>query len=194
MLKAAAISEAIKKAIGQEAYDTAKTELSARKLPSGLTEEEQVALYAWTLDTGKEALYVRVNKALRTGDGLDNLKPLIDAMESGLDKLPSFTGEVYRGVKESRLGKEGLAEFLTQHEIGKIVEYPGFTSATQIYEESLRGRLKLYIDSVHGKNISAFSDKPDQQETLFKTNSRFEVVENRIKENGVIQIWLIQLY
>jgi hypothetical protein len=55
----------VKQATGKETYDTAKTALSTRNLPNGLTEEEQVALYAWTMDTGNNALYMRINAALR---------------------------------------------------------------------------------------------------------------------------------
>lgn len=192
MSKAMSIDEAIMKAIGKEAYDTAKAELSTRNLLSRLSEEEQVSLYAWTMDTGKNALYMRINAAFRTGEGIDELKPLIDAMESGLSKLPDYSGEVFRGVKESRLGKQGFRDFVSLHKVGNTIEYTGFTSSTMDYTESLRGRLKLRISSVAGKSIADFSVKPEQQEALSKTGSKFKVADKTTRADGVIEIWLIQ--
>lgn len=187
-----AITTMIRQAIGPEAYDAAKAELATRNLPGNLSEAEQVALYAWTMDTNKDALYVRVNSDLRAAGGGEAWRSLVEIIESGLSKLPNYVGEVFRGVKESRLGKQGFNDLVSSHKVGVTVEYAGFTSSTVDYTESLRGRLKLRISSVSGKSIADFSVKPSQQEVLFKTGSKFKVADKTVRADGVVEIWLIQ--
>ena len=185
--------------VSHKTYDAAHAALQARTLPpeivnAGLTEAEQVALHLWTLDTGKEAWFRQINQALRSGnaDDLKRLQPLIDAMRNGLDKLPSFAGTVYRGVKER--GFQGdFAQWVESLQRDATIRELGFMGTSKDLEQKLRGRVKLIIQSKTGKDISALSNKPDQAEVLLDAGSRFWIEERAIKQNGVIEIWAIQL-
>lgn len=193
ILKGAAIDSMVKKIVGEEVYDAAKAQLATRDLQGGLTDDEQVALYAWTMDTGKEALYVRINRALRTGEGMDELAPLIEAIESGLDKLPNFEGVGYRSVKETPMGKEAYRVFMQEHNVGNIVTYDGLTATSIDKNNVLRGRLKFTVWVKSGADISGFSSKPEQLEVLIKSSAKFQVLRNETRPSGAIDIWLQQL-
>jgi hypothetical protein len=185
--------------VGQEAYAAVWSALRARSLPpsivdAGLTEAEQVALHLWTLDTGQEAWFRQVNQALRSGDAsaLRRLQPLVEAMRRGLAKLPPFEGTVYRGVKER--GFQGdFQQWVESLQRDATIRELGFIGASKDLEQKLRGRVKLIIRSKTGKDISALSDKPGQTEVLLDAGSRFWIEERAIKQNGVIEIWAIQL-
>jgi len=161
---------------------------------AGLTEAEQVALHLWTRDTGKEAWFRQINQALRDGDAdaLKRLQPLIEAMRAGLDKLPPFEGTVYRGVKER--GFQGdFPQWVESLQRDATIRELGFMGTSKDLEQKLRGRVKLIIQSKTGKDISALSNKPDQTEVLLDAGARFWIEERAVKQNGVIEIWAIQL-
>ncbi len=185
--------------VSSETYDAARATLQERTLPStvvdaGLTEAEQVALHLWTRDTGKDAWFRQINQALRSGsaDDLKRLQPLIEAMRAGLDKLPLFEGTIYRGVKER--GFQGdFSKWVESLQRDATIQEPGFAGASKDQEQKLRGRVKWVIQCKTGKDISALSNKPEQTEVLLDTGSRFWIEERVIKQNGVIEIWAIQL-
>jgi len=185
--------------VSGETYDAARATLQGRTLPpsivdAGLTEAEQVALHLWTQDTGQDAWFRQINQALRSGnaENLLRLQLLIIAMQSGLEKLPSFEGTVYRGVKER--GFEGdFKQWVESLQRDATIQELGFMGASKDPEQKLRGRVKLIIQSKMGKDISALSNKPEQMEVLLDAGSRFWIEEREIKQNGVIEIWAIQL-
>ena len=185
--------------VSGETYESVRATLRERALPptvvdAGLTEAEQVALHLWTRDTGKEAWFRQINQALRDGDAdaLKRLQPLIEAMRAGLDKLPPFEGTVYRGVKER--GFQGdFPQWVESLQRDATIRELGFMGTSKDLEQKLRGRVKLIIQSKTGKDISALSNKPDQTEVLLDTGARFWIEERAVKQNGVIEIWAIQL-
>ena len=149
--------------VSRETYDDARATLQARTLPpdivdAGLTEAEQVALHLWTRDTGQDAWFQQINRALRSGneDDLQRLQPLIEAIRSGLEKLPPFEGTVYRGIKER--GFQGdFSKWIDGLQAGVVIDEPGFMGASCAIEQSLRGRVKLIIMGKNGRDISALS-------------------------------------
>lgn len=162
---------------------------------AGLTKTEQVALHLWTQDTGKVAWFQQINRALRSGNAgdLQRLQPLIAAMRSGLEKLPPFVGTVYRAIKEKPFTAGEFSKYIESHQSGLEVIDAGFSGASQVLEQALRGRVKMSIESINGKNISALSSKPEQQEILFTLDSRFLVTDRFDQTNKVIRLWLQQL-
>ena len=185
--------------VSSETYEATRATLQARTLPptvvdAGLTEAEQVALHLWTQDTGWDAWFQQINRALRSSDvgALKRLQPLIDAMRSGLDKLPPFEGMVYRGVKER--GFQGdFQQWVERLQPKEMIEDLGFAGSSVDPEQKLRGRVKWIIQSKTGKDIGALSNKPEQTEVLFGDGSKFMIDRVNIKQNGVIEIWATQL-
>ena len=185
--------------VSGEVFDDARAILQARTLPpdivnAGLTDAEQVALHLWTRDTGQDAWFQQINRALRSGneDDLKRLQPLIEAMRNGLEKLPRFEGTVYRGIKER--GFQGdFPQWVERLQPKEMIEDLGFAGSSVDPEQKLRGRVKWIIRSKAGKDISALSNKPEQTEVLFGDGSKFMIDRVNIKQNGVIEIWATQI-
>lgn len=181
----------LKQIIGAAVYCQAMQGLAARNLSNVLTEAEQVALYAWTLDTGNDALFRRINHALRTGEAFDELEPMIALMRSALDKLPNYEGTVYRAVKRADFSGK-FPKFDNDHVPFNYVMYNGFTGTSKQIEGTLRGNIRINIKSLTGKDISLFSRIPEQKEILFPLDSIF-YIEKRVNFRKEIELWLLEL-
>lgn len=181
--------------VSREVYDDVRATLQARRLPpavvgAGLTEAEQVVLHLWTRDTGKAAWFQQINQALRSGneEDLQRLQPMIAAMRSGLEKLSPFEGTVYRGVKER--GFQGdFSKWIDGLQAGVVIDEPGFMGASLAVEQSLRGRVKLIIMGKNGRDISALSNKPEQQEILYLPSTHILILRREDSTNKVVRIW-----
>jgi hypothetical protein len=181
----------LKLILGSAVYNQARQALAVRKIDSPLTEAEQVVLYAWTLDTGNDALFRKINNSLRTGEGIDELEPMIALMSSALDKLPNYEGKVYRAIKRGDFSGK-FPKFDNNHVPFNYVMYKGFTGTSKNIEGTLRGNIRLNIKSLTGKDISAFSRIPAQKEILFLPDSVF-YIENRVNFRKEIELWLLEL-
>lgn len=129
-----------------------------------------------------------VNAALRDGDyaALRELDPEINEMASGLNKLPDFHGQVFRGI-DVQPGDMGA--FLDRYHVGNEVREPAFTSSDVV--EPYRGNVQFTIESVNGKDISWLKDAHvGQQEVLFPPGTSFRVTSRTSDENGN---WTIHL-
>lgn len=188
----------IRQSVGDAAWSAAVADLSSRVFPPalavvGLTMAEQVALYTWTLDTSKGPWFSRINRVLRmaetSSEEFETVWPLVAGIKSALDKLPPFEGVVYRAVKETPMDSATLSWFKEAYQPGKVILLDGFTSTSIDRLQILRGRFILSMDIVNGKDISALSSKPLQQEVLLGHGSRIEIDEVEAQPNGVVKIW-----
>ena len=93
-----------------------------------------------------------------------------------LDQLPPFQGKVYRG------GNKGLDQETVKKEyaVGRPVQWAAFSSATtdvtaakEFVEKDVGVIFKLAV--VSGRDISAFSYFPKENEVLLSPNTRFVV-------------------
>lgn len=135
----------------------------------GLTKAEIAAIVAYTAHGDKNAQigFEAINNAMREHfNGNDKeynrLKPLIDNIISGLNKLPKVSGSVARGVN---LRKEQFDEL---ERTGKIT-FPTFLSTTQgsrvakDYEDKSH---HLVIQVTDGRDISSLSEYPQEKEVM----------------------------
>ena len=185
------MEDRLKQVVSAMVYQMAKAELESRRLDTGLTEAERVALYVWTMDTGSDPLFKRINHAMRTGEGFDELEPMIALMQSALAKLPNYEGKVYRAVKRGGFSG-GFPSFDAAHKLDNIVVYKGFTGTSKYSDNALNGNIFCYINSKSGKDISSFSSKPYQGEILFASNVIFDV-NGRASTGKVVKLWLQEL-
>ena len=131
----------------------------------GLTEEEGVALYAYTTN-----LYKNINPKMREGNLTKKDLGFISVVEQGLSKLPIFEGKVYRYVDID-------AKYLRKYQMGEIVTEAAFTSSS--VKEKVKGfdgYVKFVILSKNGKRIYNLSKYPHQYEILFGENTKFKVI------------------
>lgn len=188
----------IRQSIGDVAWNAAVADFSARVLPpevasAGLTMAEKVALYTWTLDTSQGSWFARINRVLRLADvssaEIADVQPLVDGIQSALEKLPPFEGVVYRAVKQAKMQAEEWSAFISQFVVDGTVSLQGFSGCTTNASEMLRGRVRMTIISRTGRDISFLSSKPGQSEVLLShgTSVVVDLVEHA--ENGAIKIW-----
>lgn len=185
------------RSLGPELFDAASRAVLSRQLPAEmvaarLTLPEMVAIHVWTLDTSPDPWFARINAMMRMAhvdtDEFGAVMPVAHALLSGLRKLPPAVGMVHRGLKQSQM-RRSLDEFLDAHQIGAHVWHPGFVGASRDPSQKLRGRVELIIDSVSGRDVSALSAKPEQQEVLFLPPLWLTVVKRTELPSGVVKIW-----
>ncbi len=141
----------------------------------GVTLGEAVAISMYTSQA-----YVEINGQIRSGNETQEITALKEAFVSGLDKLPSFEGTVYRGA---HLPKDvGL-----QHQEGSVVTATGIYSTTASSNEVFPNinydiTIEVKADS-GGKDIAMFSDKPTEQEVAFPPGTQFRVTSRVLDGN-----------
>lgn len=137
----------------------------------GLSYIEKTALGDYS-----DSYYLCMNAYLRQKDVKS---PALDAyiklVNDALDRLPNYEGVVVRG---SDLPPK-IAEL---HKKGNTVIYDGFTSTST--ESGFGGKDRFVIISKTGKPIMGLSYHEGENEVLFKSGTKFEVLDT-YKEGGV---------
>ncbi len=122
-------------------------------------------------------LYKVLNQALREdGDAAKEWLPWVNVMNAGMDKLPDYREVVLRGATLN-------SDQLNQHEVGSVVIYKGYTSAS--VDLPFPGNGQLRIKSLHGKRIEKLSSRSYEHEVLFKPSTHFKVVDRRQVDNTI---------
>lgn len=138
---------------------------------SGLNDDEKVILYAYTYE-----LFHPMNRGLRQ-QKLEDIDALVQVLNNALAKFDDYKGLVKRGVN---LPPEVLAE----HEVGAVVTYAGFTSTS--VSKGFAGKHQFVIKSKHGKLIDKFSSAPTEEEVLFKSGTKFKILDRKEKQDGSV--------
>jgi hypothetical protein len=139
---------------------------------AAMTSEELSAVGHYT-GLGFEDL----NSALRTNTMDASQQARVGALNQALDKLPPYTGSVFRGTNLP-------AEALAQYQPGSIVSESAFLSTTKdikvAQSPAFAGNVEFRILSRTGRDISSLSMIPGEEEVLFKTDTKFYVVDRRV--------------
>lgn len=132
----------------------------------------------------------KINEKLRKGIELtDDDKKFINNLDSALDKMPKFKGNVSRSLQF--YDKKDMDNFLNSHKVDGTVKYNEYISTTkgEIYNED--AQVQLYImDSVKGKDISIYNN--GEQEILYQRDSEFKIKEIEVI-NGITHILMEEL-
>lgn len=128
-----------------------------------------------------------INNKLRTGEKLlPEEKELIENLDSALDKMPAYEGNLQRSL--FFYSTEDIDSFMKVYKIGETVTYSEFLSTTKGDIYNPEGQVQIYIqDTKTGKDISSINDR--EQEIIYERDSSFEVV-NIVYKEGVYYILL----
>lgn len=142
--------------------------------------ESVIALRAYT-----DSSYRKMNKALRGDEPMtDDVAYLIAQADKGLEEMPKYQDQVYRGATLPR-------EVVSQYRVGEVIEERAFTSSsidTDVAFDFARMRpgqvrTRYTIQSKTGVYISRISEfGEDEREVLFRPNTRFRV--GRVQDFG----------
>lgn len=143
----------------------------SKKGVSGLSGYEDALLTTYT-----SSEYRTINNSLRTENPTNFAIVYNNQLNDTLDKLPPYKGVVYRvvGVEdvdkfvEQLVGQsttEGYIQFAT----------PVSTSKNKQVVHDFGGNVVFEIESKSGRDISHFSEFPEEEEVLFKNISKFKL-------------------
>ena len=93
-------------------------------------------------------------------------------MNSALDKLESYKGNVYRGAD---LPSEIINKYKKAAETGEPYTENYYLSTSKDREKSFDRNTKYQIKSKNGKQIEKLSYFPHEQEVLFKEGTQFKI-------------------
>lgn len=187
----------LRRSLGHDLFDRIAVDVLGRALPAAvsaaaLSLPEKVAVHLWTLDTSGEPWFARINAMMRMVDvtpaEFEAVMPVAHALMSALRKLPPLVGTVYRGIKERPIGPDAFEQFVREHESEERVYHPGFVGCSKLESGALRGKSRLIISSITGRDISSLSAKPDQQEVLFLPPLYLQPDRSE-RRGGVVRTW-----
>jgi hypothetical protein len=112
------------------------------------------------------------------------LRPVVDAIEDGLNKLPIYAGWTTRGVQFD-------AQTLALYKEGSIIQESAFTSASREWKH-FEGNVIMRIFSRDARMIEGISQQPGQKEVLFRTGTYFRVAKVE-KEADITIIYMVEV-
>lgn len=133
--------------------------------------------------TGPE--YKDINFYLRNREAMDAarsfgkvdrkgyLRGMANQINKGLDKLPKFKGEVYRG--SSDLKPQVLASYKKAFETGEIYTEEALMSTSPTLQKSFGTEVVWMIKSKTGVSVKDLSLHSHEDEVLFKHGTKFKV-------------------
>jgi NAD:arginine ADP-ribosyltransferase len=157
--------------IGEERYTNYAKEVEMIKLKypqfKNISTEDLVAVRAYTDNTED---YRLINRALRNGDNneISRFNAYIQAAESGLNQLPSYNGNVFRGTN---LTPENAAKYKP----GQIVTEESFFSTSENINKAFDGNTQYIVKSLTGKKVESISVFSGEAEVLFPPGTNFKV-------------------
>lgn len=159
--------------------------------PYGLTEDMVACIYLYTT----EVVFGALNSCLRSEnrEGVKRFFPFLRLLLASLQRLPSYSGIVYRGSKK---------DLSKSYTIGQSFSLWSFQSATTD-ENSLRNdaflgnsgsRSLLCLEITGGKDISMYSAFAEEKEILIPAGCTFKVEEaGPGEERGLVKFSIRQI-
>ena len=152
-----------------------------------LTPEERGALLAY-----KSSESYKLNAAIRGGTLTEEQRRTAEELDRGLEKLPRYEGMVYRRLSFDLEGQEARDAFLAEHEQGRSVQYPAFTSSsTELDGYPVEGDLTVtvVIEGRNGRDIDGIGNN-FEREVVFPRDSEFRIDRVATDDQGKPVIYM----
>lgn len=157
-----------------------------------LTRDESAAIFLYTMEAGEFSFYVVLNNVLRN----ENRKtvvpwfPFIKLFDTGLKKLPTIKGCIWRGVSR---------DVSHQYQKNEVLTWWTITSCSfevQVVEDFLdseKGSTLFMIEVINGRDISAYTLFPLEKEVILPMGTEFRVRSNAMKRGTLSVIHLVEV-
>ncbi len=157
-----------------------------------LNEAEEAALLIY-----KSGGSYTLNAKLREQVVLDEQEEtIVLALDSALEKLPTYKGTVYRNIQFDGFGDQKARDaFIAEHGVGGRVLYSAFSSfSTAADGYPLDGDYVVHIvmESVTGRNLEGYGNN-FESEVLFKRDSFFTPTKIEYDKKGTPTIYLTEV-
>ena len=172
--------EGMKKEMLANGFKYAELEagISKVKIKGGITKDEAIALRLYT-----SAAYSKINTTLRSkqGSSISKLGNIVKVTSAGLNKLPSKSCTVRRGLDLPTPIVDKILKF-------KRFEEEAFMSTTTASSipPAFQKNITFVIKSSKCSDISWLSEYPTEKEVLFPPGSEFTVVKSDLKKVGSV--------
>ena len=132
--------------------------------PENLSDAEQIAIYNYTASS-----YRSLNPLLADGASLNSCQETeVSLIDSALDKIPNYSGIVYRGTSRRTFPAEVGQRVLLR-------PYVSTSPSKDSAEPFIRDRL-LVLRVKTGKLITAYSNAPWEDEVLLPRNTAIRIL------------------
>lgn len=149
--------------------------------------QHQIGAIRWYTGNGYYELN-RWKRKERRGSRL--LSAFADTLNSALDKLPSYSGTVYRGAD---LPKKLIQEYKDALQNNNSIKHNYFTSTAKDPGAAFSKNVLFTIQTKNGKDVEMISPYTDsEKEVLIKSGTEFQVLDIVESQNRV-EIWLREL-
>lgn len=144
-----------------------------------ITNAEAVAFYVYSTANGWHSY---INEQLWSGTPSRDVAAFAEVLNGGLGKIVAIAGvqaTVYRGYDA-----RDLTAFGSRYVEGRIVDFPGFTSASFSETGAFGGNVLFIIRALSARAIWWLSPNFHEEEALLPANSRFQVIDKELKRDG----------
>jgi hypothetical protein len=153
----------------------------------GLTRDESAAVYLYTMEGGQNSFYKVLNEALRSENrpALKPWFPFLKLFDVAVNKLPTIKGNIWRGVPGHISGQFTKGQVLTWWSISSC------SQSMDIIQSFLGSGINstlFMIEAVNGKDVSAYSYYPNENEVLLTLGTELQVKSNTLKHHGGLSI------
>ncbi len=157
-----------------------------------LSRDESAAVFLYTMEGGDNSFYRLMNESLRSRNRRD-AQPwfkFLKLFDTALQKLPTVRRSIWRGMSGdcSHLFKKD--EILTWW---SIISCTLSITTTQRFLESQDNGTLLMIEAKNGKDISAYSNFPDEKEVILMSGTQLRVEDNAMDYGSLIVVHLVEL-
>jgi len=164
-----------------------RLEVEANFIDLNVSADYASAIYAYTLE--ENCIYKKLNKACRSDSTINKrrlnvYRDYLYYVNEAATSLPNFRGRTYRSIK-TRLpeGIYPIGETITWHQLSSSSVKADVT--TNFLGKSNNGESVgsiFVLDVKAGKEISMFSEFPDEEEVLLRLNTFFKVAKKIEKD------------
>jgi len=141
----------------------------------GLTKEESAAIFLYTIEFGDNSFYHVINRALRAEDR-STLKPwfpYLKLFDTAVQKLPTVRKNVWRGITGDISKNYKKGDMFTWWAISSC------STSVDVIENFLGPNSTLFlIEVVNAKDISKYTNFPNENEVLLCPGTQLQVVSN----------------
>jgi hypothetical protein len=153
-----------------------------------ITNTEALAFYVYSTANGWHSY---INAELWSGRPHPDVLAFAGVLNGALRKLSSIKGSngtVFRGYSA-----EDLDTFAAQYPDGRVVTFPGFTSASFKEDGAFGGNVLFIIRALSARAIWFLSPNFHEEEALLPTDCQFQVVDKefQVVENERVKLVLI---
>ncbi|CAF1505544.1 unnamed protein product, partial [Adineta steineri] len=158
----------------------------------GLSRDESAAILLYTMEAGEYSFYIALNQILRD----ENRKRAVPwfsylrLFDSGLRKLPTVKGCIWRGVSH---------DISYEYQKNDVLTWWSITScslAIEVVESFLNSEKNstlFMIEAANAKNITDYTLFPTEEEVILPMETKLRVRSNAMKHGNLRVIHLVEI-